>query len=694
GARDSVGDRALARSVMDDLLSLARARWVGSDDTGPPTIEGGEGLAAYAEWAVESLARLHDEDGDTRAMVDALVAGEALPFPAPTRRDLRRRAARVALDRLADHERAIALYLALFDEDPHDAEAIERLLSTYTQLGRTRELLALRERQVQAAGASEPRIALRLEAARLLVSLGHGERAVEMLRSSLEESPRHDATVEALAAVLDSEVRTRELRDLLADQARMAEEAGDTARAAELWSRAASIAEGRLRDLGAAERYHAHVVALEPKAESFDALARLAAARQDAVTAAQWLERLLEVVPAEGRVASELRLADALTVSGQGPRAAERLELAVLALPEAERLRERLAALYHEQGQWAPLAQLVAGSAGHAPDKPSRMARLLEAALLFTERCGQPDLAIPLLEQASDLAPDDPAVRLALADALASGKRFDDARAILQSMIDAFGGRRPKERAPVHYQIARLELAMGNRARALVELDTATRVDPQNPEILRTLAELARDDGQLDRAEKSYRALLVVLRRREEAGESQSIARSEVLLELSAIASRQGEGDRAREVLESALEAAHRSDFEQERLEGTLRARGDHETLVRVLEAKLARLGESPAAARALSELAEVLSDRLQRPEQALPVRLRAVALDPRSPAAHDAALALARAVGGVERYVSAATALVDRALEAGDVALGCSLLVRLGGVAAQDLRDEPRSAA
>jgi tetratricopeptide (TPR) repeat protein len=166
-------------------------------------------------------------------------------------------------------------------------------------------------------------------------------------------------------------------------------------------------------------------------------------------------------------------------------------------------------------------------------------------------------------------------------------------------MIDAFGGRRPKERAPVHYQIARLELAMGNRARALVELDTATRVDPQNPEILRTLAELARDDGQLDRAEKSYRALLVVLRRREEAGESQSIARSEVLLELSAIATRQGEGDRAREVLESALEAAHKSEFEQERLEGALRARGDHETLVRVLEAKLGRIGESPAATRA-----------------------------------------------------------------------------------------------
>ena len=50
--------------------------------------------------------------------------------------------------------------------------------------------------------------------------------------------------------------------------------------------------------------------------------------------------------------------------------------------------------------------------------------------------------------------------------------------------------------------------------------------------------------------------------------------------------------------------------------------------------------------------------------------------------------------MSGVERYVDEAAALVDRALEAGDVALACSLLMRLGGVAEQDLRDDRRSAA
>src|SRR5262249_50560491 len=204
-------------------------------------------------------------------------------------------------------------------------------------------------------------------------------------------------------------------------------------------------------------------------------------------------------------------------------------------------------------------------------------------------QCGAPEAAIPLLEQASDLEPDDRATRLALADALGAAKRYAEARSLLRALIDGFHGRRPKERAPVHYHLARLDLAVGDRARALVELDSATRIDPANPEILRTLAELARDDGQLERAEKSYRALLAVLRRQEEAtnGIPPAIVRSEVLLELATIAERQGEGDRAKEILESALETAQTSDIESRRLEAALRARGDHVTLVRALETRL-----------------------------------------------------------------------------------------------------------
>jgi tetratricopeptide (TPR) repeat protein len=692
-ARDSVGDRELARSILGDLFDLAKSRWLGPTGAPGPVDAAGE-APRVAEWTVETLAELHEADGNARGVLDVLVAGDALPFDLPVRRGMRRRAARVAIDRLNDAERGIALFLALLDEDPRDAEAVERLGATYRALDRTRDLLRLRERQVAATDVLSERLALRLEAATLHQQLGDVDAAVAVLRESLTEQATHEATVEALAASLEGAGRWVELRTLLADQAERAEAEGNAARAAELWSRAASLAEDRLRDASAAAIFHARVVALEPRAASFDALARLSEARSEAATAAGWLEKLLGVVEADRAGASALRLAEALVASGDAGRAAERLEEWVGRVSDAEPLRARLAALYRDQRQWPKLAALAAESAAHAPDKTSRMARLLEAAKLFIERCAEPARAVPLLEQASDLAPEDPSVRLGLADALAQANRFDEARAILQAMVAAFGGRRPKERAPVHYQTARLELAMGNRASALVELDVATRIDPQNPEILRTLAELARDDGQLERAEKSYRALLAVLKRREDARDVASIARSEVLLELSAIAERDGETERAKEILESAVEAAAHSDFEQERLEAVLRKRGDDATLVRVLEAKLAHLGDTPAAAKALGELADVLVERMGRPDQALAARLRALSIDARSPAAHDAALALARSQGALDRYLDHATSLASAAVEAGDAASASALFLRLGGVAEADLNDDRKAAA
>src|ERR1019366_5306735 len=67
---------------------------------------------------------------------------------------------------------------------------------------------------------------------------------------------------------------------------------------------------------------------------------------------------------------------------------------------------------------------------------------------------------------------------------------------------------------------------------------------------------------------------------------------------------------------------------------------------------------------------------------------------DPRSSALHDAALALARTVGEVPRYVDEAGALGGPAIAGGDEPLACTLLARLGAIAATDLDDDRRAAA
>jgi len=558
-ARDSAGDRTLARSILTDLLALARDRYA---------VEGDPRTVALAEWAVEGLARLHEQEGDALALVNVLAEGDRLPLEPTLRRSMRRRAARIALERLADHRRAIALYLAILDDDPQDTEAVDRLLSTYAAHGYTRDLLGLRERQIDTATDTPARIVLRLEAARLLGELGEPARAAAMLRANLEEDGRHAGTVDALVAVLMGDGRPREVCDLLEEQALFAEAGGDDRRAADHWCLAGTIAEQVLHTPTDAEGYHSRAVALEARAGSLDALARLATARADHPAAAQWLERLLDVVDRGRRVETILRLCDALVASSEIARAIERLQQELHAVPATEPLRARLVTLYREAGAWAQLARILTDGAGDGLDKPTRIARLLEAASLLSDRCGEPALAVPILERASALTPEDHAVSLLLAEALTRAERLDEARAILQSVVASFGRRRPKPRAAVHARLARLELAAGDLVRAMIELETAASIDQDDQEILRTLAETARDAGHLDAAEKAYRALLDGLRRHGELGEAPGMARSEVLLELHALAEQRGDSARAAEILESALETSAREDYDRQQLEG------------------------------------------------------------------------------------------------------------------------------
>ena len=234
--------------------------------------------------------------------------------------------------------------------------------------------------------------------------------------------------------------------------------------------------------------------------------------------------------------------------------------------------------------------------------------------------------------------------------------------AILQAMIDAFGGRRPKERAPVHYQIARLELAMGNRARALVELDTATRVDPQNPEILRTLAELARDDGQLERAEKSYRALLAVLRRAREAGDDAEHRAQRGAARAERDRRRAGRGrPRARDPRERARGA----DAERVRAGAArgraARARRRRDARAGARGAARARWATPPAGGAALAELASVLAERWGGRRGAARRGCARWRSTRARRAAHDAALNLARTVGASNAtWLRCARSLVD----------------------------------
>ena len=185
------------------------------------------------------------EDGDDRAVVEVLVAGDALPFEAEVRRSMRRRAARLALDRLADVERwdrALPLALRRRPAGRRGGRAADPR-RTAPVAGRRSSCPCASARSSGRRASPGRRLELRLEAAELQSGLGDVDGAVRTLRDSLRDSDGHEVTVEALAALLDGAARTAELRELLASQAELAQRAGHATRAADLWFRAAVVNE-------------------------------------------------------------------------------------------------------------------------------------------------------------------------------------------------------------------------------------------------------------------------------------------------------------------------------------------------------------------------------------------------------------------------------------------------------------------
>jgi golgin subfamily B member 1 len=678
-AEGPVGDRAFAKSIADQLLSAAVAAWPPPPEPNAllrlmePASTRGSGAsptaahrkaAQAASWAIEALVRLAEAEGAeseeqdsaqraTEAVIALLLRGARLPFEAAERRRLRVRAAEIA-----SPAQKIAIYEELFGEDPNDTQAAEQLDALYRATQRRPDLIRLRERQIAIARQLSSRVVLRFDLAGFLAEEGEMARAIAVLRENLSVTPSHPPSIARLAELLEAGGHHEELVALCEDQAGEAETAGSRESSAVLWTKAAALAESRLGDVIRAISDHRRAAALGAS-DSADALSRLLIGRGEHAAAAEVLEKLCERAPPETLHVFALRLTEAYLAAGNAPAARAKLERALPLARESDVLRERLSTLYREAGEWGPLAEIIAESAARTADPKARSARLREAADLYRLRQNDPVRAVPLLEQAAALAPEDTVLRRDLAATLHAAGRGTEATEVLVALLASYGSRRPKDRALVHYELARV-LAASERERAAAELELALRIDPAHPQILETLARISREEGKLERAARTYRALLLVVRKPRDDIASVGIRRTEVLYELSEISRLQGDSARAAEYLESAFEAARESAEEGERLVAVLRARKSYDVLAQVLEARL-KGAEGSLAAPLLSELATLYDVHLGRAADALDAQLRAYSLAPPAAETLGRTLDLAARIGQIPRFAAAVTRLLEQ---------------------------------
>lgn len=529
-------------------------------------------------WAMEELTRLRESARDFEEVVDLLVKRAEAEADGVKAMQLRHRAAEVATNDLGDKNRAVAFYEEILEAERTDTKAQASLRALYGDLGKFNELAKLLGTLVELAESPAERSALRIELARLQLEKFEAPReASDTLRAVLDEEPDHPEAANVLLEIFDKGDRHAELAELRTQLVERARARGDVAGELHQMVELGAVLELRVKDVKRALETYEEILGRDPRhKEALESVARLSEGRGAWDKAAQALTQLLDV--SGNDVALALRLAAAKKELGDDVGVEEALKRALAAEPKNDDVRERLAQLYERTKKWSELAELLVGDADivaqsysggdempmtspknslapgmSMPPPPPHIGnqvRLLRrAADIHIKERGQPADAIPVLERAASLVPLDRNLLLVLCDVYAQAKRDREAANVLERIIASFGSKRTKELSVYHHRLGKALGALGDKDAALAQFDMAFKIDPGSIEVLKDLGILAIETNDLERALKTFRALLL-----QRLDANSAISKGEVFYYLGEISMKQGDKAKAVQMLERAVE--------------------------------------------------------------------------------------------------------------------------------------------
>ncbi len=489
------------------------------------------------------------------------------------------------------------------------------------EAGDPREAAELLRRGAELPFSRDFRRELIAEAAATLDASGSGrEEAIQLLAGLVREDPVDGVSksvTSRLVEWLEEAGRFEEVATTWELVARGSPERSERGRRA--WYSAGTLWEEMLGDdLRAANAFR--FGAEHGSLESLRALARVLQRLGELEEAAEVQEALLARVEADERESVVLGLVEVHVALGAPASAVRHIERVRASGVDSPALRGRLLELYQASGEYAKLAELLAEDARHHDTPQEQAVRLADSAEVHLTRLEQPERAVPLLTEAARLDPEDGELPLRLAVALSRAGEFERAVNAFESKLASYGERRPQERGIVHRFLSRALLAAGQQQRAYQELEEAADIYPDHPGIQHELAELALKRGELDRAERTCRTLLLMLRSAAPQPDAEMPTAAAVYLDLSEIATQRGDTKSAEEFIHSAFEASMEGVAEGLALEKELERRGMGEWQRRALESRVRR-SSGVEAAEALAALAKTLQSEAEEPEFAAQVR-------------------------------------------------------------------------
>ncbi|MCA9580345.1 MAG: tetratricopeptide repeat protein [Myxococcales bacterium] len=516
--------------------------------------------------ALERLREIRVEEGRWEDVVElGLRSIEAAP-ELGERTALRSSLATIYLRRLKEPAQAMAMYEAILEEEPESTDTMDSLLTLLEGASRWDSLEVLLARRAAVAEGAEAGAFHVRRAAVLDRQLDRGAEAEALLQEFLRGDPYHSEALHEYTGLLETHERWEELSTFLEGRAEMAEEAGRLDDAIDGWLELARVRSEHFRD-GSEEAVYRKVLERAPDhAGAVRALVALEEmhGRWDEVAAG--LERLMGLELGTKAMDAALRLAEvAQEHLADSTRAEEALHTAFQLDPSRTDVRDRLRLLLEAGGRWEEALRLLEMGERHADQGAERAALLKDMARIASEHLGDPGRAAHYYERAVEEEPADRDALLPLCDLYIEGGRTEDAIGVLRRIIESFGAKRVREVAKFHHRLGRALEAQGDREGALEAYDAAFKADLTNIDVLRDLALLSHGNGDYERAQKTFRALLL-----QKLTPEHGITKADVYFYLGEVAAKQGDTKKAISMLERAM-IEDRGHGRAEALLGTLR---------------------------------------------------------------------------------------------------------------------------
>ena len=468
------------------------------------------------------------------------------------RASLARRVGAVYRVHLSDSRAAIEAYEAALEFEESDTETLDALEELYEQNDRIEALRSLLQRRCELVDDRE-RAGLQLRLARLYEdSFRDQTAAIAMLREVVRSDPTHEAALNDLERLFEAAGAWDELVASLLSRVENATEEEQR----NLLERIAEIHEDKRHDPESAiqtyERIHAEISANE---RSLRGLASLYERSESWTKVADTLELLAARLDGQSAVELCHRVADLWAERiGDREQSGRTLRAAYERFPSDRATRERLKAHYESEGDYRALAGVLDDELQAGVSDQERVALLRSISDVYRDRLDDPGTAATYLEKAVALDREDRAALIPLCDLYIAAGRQQDAVPILRQIIESFGQTRSKELATHHHRLGQALESLGDAEGALAAYDAAFKVDLANVGILRDLGKLTLAQGDLGRAQKSFRALLL-----QKLEPSSGIRKADVYYYLGDIAARQDDKRKAITMLERALaeDASH-----------------------------------------------------------------------------------------------------------------------------------------